>query len=110
MIRSQKPWTRSKMKRAGKKSLAWGETRAELKVRFEAAGITACERCGIDDCLSFAHRMKRRKITTQAELETVALLCMPPSSNDCHGHFERMSAEDMYHEIAKIIEAREIQP
>jgi len=101
---------RTRLKTVGKKTLAWSETRKELKARFEAIGITACERCGIGDCLSFAHRYKRNKISTQAELETVALLCMPPSHNDCHGHLERMSHEDMYHGITSIIEKRERQP
>ena len=57
----------------------WSKTRAKLKKRFAEMGITFCEKCGTTFNLSFAHRLKRRFITNEAELMTVALLCIP-----CH--------------------------
>jgi hypothetical protein len=90
----------------GKKGLAWAETRSRLKIRFEAWGITECEAnlagCARDDYLGFMHRMKRRKITTQEELETVALAC-----NFCHDKIEALSPEGMFEAVTKIIEARD---
>lgn len=66
---------RKALPRLGRKGKEWETTRARLKVRFAAVGITRCEMCGRDDTLGFAHRLKRRNITTLKELETVALLC-----------------------------------
>lgn len=96
---------RTPMKRAGKKTLAWETTRRKLKVRFERAGITRCEwpeGCGREWPLSFSHTKPRRDITTQAELEAVALLCtFHHHAADCHGH------EHQFKTITAIIANRE---
>jgi hypothetical protein len=85
----------------GKKSAAWDRARAKLKKIFESRGITRCELCGIGIYLSFAHRLKRRLITTEAELMHVALLCTP-----CHAEIEHSGHDAMYRAITKIIEER----
>lgn len=86
----------------GRKGKEWAATRAKLKVRFQRAGVTRCEHCGTDNGLGFAHRRKRRNITTQAELETVALLC-----NEFHDWLEALPEEKMGRSIDAIIAARE---
>lgn len=86
----------------GKKTRAWEATRRNLKVRFEAAGITRCELCGGTFALSWGHRYKRRFITTQEELETVALL-----DQACHTRIEAMSHAEMKRIVDEIIAARE---
>lgn len=88
--------------RLGKKGLAWEATRKRLKVRFEAAGITRCEACGSGFNLGFAHRFKRRNITTQTELETCALLC-----NSCHDAIEILPESEMGKRVDALIAARE---
>lgn len=102
------------MKRSGikKKKTEWDSVRAKLKVRFEKAGITRCEKCRADNFLGFAHAVKRRFLSRYAEIgspehiETVALLCNP-----CHDIIElRMSHEEMKAEIMRIISARKQQP
>jgi hypothetical protein len=99
--RPEKPYRWPK----GKKTLAWEKTRAKLKVVFEAAGITTCEvgaeQCCVDNLLGFMHRLKRRNITTQQELETVALGCW-----NCHSILERMPERRMFDVITQIIADR----
>ncbi len=86
----------------GRKGALWAATRNRLKVRFAAAGITRCEHCGTDNNLGFAHRLKRRNITTQAELETVALIC-----NEFHDQIEALPEAAMGAMVNLIIDARE---
>lgn len=92
------------MKR-GKKSLAWDRLRAKLKQKFFDLGIVRCEKCGSGFNLSFAHRLKRRFITDEAELATVALLCVP-----CHTQIEHSGHERMYEAITQIINNRAVSP
>ncbi len=91
----------------GKKADQWEKTRADLIVRFEQAGITRCEMqgpgCFRNNFLSFAHSKKRRYITSQDELEEVALLCQK-----CHHRAEY--DPDMYNIISGIIARRKVQP
>lgn len=77
------------MKR-GKKTRQWDNTRRKLKEQFERAGIVRCEVCNGTFALSFAHRLKRRFITDQQELETVALLCQI-----CHNEVEYAGHDEM---------------
>ncbi len=51
--------------------------------------------------LSFSHRKKRRFITDDAELKTVALLCIP-----CHTKIEHKPHEEMYEIVTDIINKR----
>lgn len=95
------------MRQLGKKGLAWASTRRELKTKFEEMGITRCEarlstHCGGSNYLGFAHRYKRRFITTQEELETVALVC-----NYCHDKLELLPHEEMKELVDLLIEGRE---
>lgn len=92
------------MKR-GKKTRAWDYARKQLKKQFEVMGITQCERCGSGFNLSFAHRMKRRFITTDAELMTVALLCVNP----CHTTIEHLGHDAMYQAVTEIINNRSMR-
>lgn len=68
-----------------------------------AVDATECELCGSVFALGFAHRKKRRNITTQEELETVALLC-----NSCHDKIEGLPESEMGKRIDAIIAARPI--
>jgi hypothetical protein len=77
----------------------WENARRKLKQIFENAGITRCEVCQTDWALGFAHRKKRRHITDEKELMTVALLCNP-----CHERIEY--GGDMFNQITAIIERR----
>jgi hypothetical protein len=86
----------------------WAYTRSKLKKKFAAIGITCCEMCGRHERPSFAHRLKRRYITTREELETVAVLCMDgPYGKGCHTKLEHSPKEVMYDTITQIIESRE---
>lgn len=90
-----------------KKVDEWNKVRAELKKEFEALGIVQCEMCGTSDFLSFAHRVKRRKITTPEELRMVALLCMDsPRGQGCHNKLEFSPPDVMYDTISLIISNR----
>lgn len=62
-------------------------------------GITRCEVCGTDNYLSFAHRLKRRDITTDEELRTVALLCITDHERIEYGG-------NMFDDINEIINRR----
>lgn len=86
----------------GKQS-QWNTTRRKLKVEFERQGITRCEECNAAYPLGFAHRYKRRLITTEQELRTCALLCNP-----CHEKYEFAGHEKMFEGINQIIERRTI--
>lgn len=90
------------MKR-GKKCQQWDRVRARLKQKFFELGIVRCEKCGSGFNLSFAHRLKRRFITDEAELMIVALLCVP-----CHQVIEHSGHESMYETINQIIESRRL--
>lgn len=90
------------MKR-GKKCAAWDRTRAKLKIVFAEMGVTRCEKCNSGWNLRFSHRRKRRFITTEDELRTVALLC-----EKCDTDLEYGGHERLYTEITKIIEQRAV--
>ena len=85
----------------GRKTKQWNNTRRQLKKEFEQKGITFCEVCGSNFGLSFAHRQKRRFITEDTELKTVALLCIP-----CHQSIEQLPHSEMFKQITEIIEQR----
>ncbi len=87
----------------GKKVAEWDKVRAQLKTDFESRGITSCEICGRTSYLSFAHRLKRRKITDSTELRVVALLCMDsPDGTGCHNRLEFGPPDVMYEVITSI--------
>lgn len=93
------------MNRAGKRTLAWENERAKLKVRFLQWGITSCElrypgTCWGDACLGFAHAKKRRFLKPH-ELGHVILACNP-----CHDVLESLGAELMKAEVDATIENR----
>lgn len=101
---------KTQMKKGGHRTWQWARTRAKLKVRFERAGITRCELRVCTGCtgshyLSFAHAVKRRFITTQQELEEVALACLA-----CHQTIEAFNHEDMKSIVRLAISERETQP
>lgn len=82
----------------------WTKLRREIKPVFEKAGIVTCENCGGSFALGFAHRVKRRFLTTDEEKRTVALLCQP-----CHERIEFSGHEEMFRSITEIIERRNEQ-
>ena len=96
---------RSLLRRAGKKGKRWTKVRAELKREFLAMGVTACEGrwegCMGDDGLTFAHSLKRRHITTDAQMREVVCLCVI-----CHDRIEVMGEERMSGIVRGIIAAR----
>ena len=59
--------------------------------------------CGRTNYLSFAHRLKRRFITTDEELEIVALLCMDnPDGKGCHNKLEHGPKDVMFSTITEL--------
>lgn len=88
----------------GKKSAIWDRVRASLKLQFSEWGIQSCEVCGGTFALSFAHRLKRRLITDDAEMRMVALLC-----HKHHEELEFSGHDNMFQKITDIIEKRDIQ-
>ena len=92
--------------RRGPKTREWERERRSLKCEFNARGITRCELglpgCMGDDGLGFAHRRKRRNITTIAELRMVCLLC-----NFCHLIIELQGEAKMFRVIDRIIRQRD---
>ena len=84
----------------------WEATRLQLKKKFSRMGIEHCELnykgCWNNNALSFAHSMKRRKITSQEDLEEVILCCVP-----CHEILERKPAEEMLRIVRETIKKRE---
>lgn len=80
-----------------------------IEDEFQRNNITRCERCGGTFALSFAHRVKRRFITTDEELRTVALLCQ-----QCHAWAEYGDRDNpgtherMYDIISGLIERRQL--
>lgn len=81
----------------------WKRIRPQIKEKFYQAGIISCEICGSGQFLSFAHRLKRRFITSVTELNVVALLCqIDHSFLD-----ERAGHEEMFRVITEI---RDRQP
>lgn len=110
MKRSSAPIKRGRRLRT--KETEWDRVRATLKPRFEAAGITRCERCGSGFCLSFAHSVKRRFLQKDAELgapehiETVILACQV-----CHDELDlKMSHTEMRETVMRTISQRRKQP
>lgn len=100
---------RTQIRRKGKKGNEWDRARAELKSRFQRAGITTCEArlegCWRDNTLGFMHRFKRRNIATPEELRTCALGCQ-----SCHEQFEILPEAEMAKRIDQIIRRRPEQP
>ena len=83
----------------------WAYTRSLLKKQFAGMGVTRCEVCSGTFALGFAHRYKRRFIQTDAELRTVALLCVK-----CHETIEFKGHDLMKAAIDKIISNRITEP
>jgi hypothetical protein len=98
------------MKRSGfkRKPNAWDKIRAELKVKFEAAGITACELhypgCYRDNYLGFAHSRKRRNANTPELMREVILADGP-----CHDILEAMGEEEMCRVVREVIKNRPVK-
>lgn len=84
------------------KAKDWDRERAKLKVQFERQGITRCESCNGSFALSFAHRYKRRFITTLEELRVCVLLCQ-----SCHHKIEYSGHENMLNAVNALIEKRD---
>jgi hypothetical protein len=110
MILFPKPEKRDKKKKrlkaVGDKTDAWTKTRAELVVRFQAAGITTCELryvgCWKNNALSFAHSKKRRKVSSDEELRECILACVP-----CHNRLEY--GKNMYEIVQRVIASRRVK-
>lgn len=70
----------------GKRGILNQKANKILKDKFLHANITTCEACGSDFGLTFAHRLKRRHMSTLEELtdiQNVLLLCLK-----CHMSIE----------------------
>lgn len=95
----------TRMRRAGRRTRDWEKHRRALKREFDAAGNTTCELglpgCMRDDGLGFAHALKRRHITNDADMRRVALLC-----NFCHSVIELQGEAKMCRVIDSIIARR----
>jgi hypothetical protein len=102
--REKKP---KRLKARGDKTDAWEEALAELKVRFQIAGVTECELrwegCWRNNALSFAHSKKRRKVSSPEELRECILACVP-----CHNRLEY--GQNMYDIVRRVIASRKVQP
>lgn len=94
------------MRPTGKKTKAWDNARADLKMEFLALGITSCELrypgCWFDNALGFAHAAKRRKLTAE-DLNHVVLACNP-----CHDILEIKPPEEMKRIVDTICQEREL--
>ncbi len=88
------------MIKPGKKTKEWDRVRKHLKIQFEMAGITYCEKCGSCSFLSFAHANKRRN-SQGDKLWVVVLLCVP-----CHEKIERLPESEMQSIVEAIITNR----
>lgn len=90
------------------KTQEWVAARRELKVAFEAAGITRCEfgysGCWRDNGLSFAHVDKRGHLRP-GEIYAVALACAV-----CHDILEKMPRLVMRVAVEDVIRKRICQP
>lgn len=89
---------------AGKKTNRWNYVRQQLKTEFTRKGIYFCEICGTTEALSMAHRLKRRFITDDQELRTVAILCLRD-----HEIIEKLPHQEMFDRITEIIQNRELE-
>ena len=98
------------MKRESK-TAEWRRVSRQLKVEFQAMGITACELrlegCWRNDWISFAHAVKRNAIRRDAErtdpesIWYVILCCVP-----CHQQIERLPKPEMRAAVIRVVEAR----
>lgn len=92
-----------KKKKISVKNQAWQNVKKYLHKWFEDNGITKCEiryeGCFYNSHLTYAHRLKRRHITTEDELKTVVVACV-----HCHDIVER--DPKMYNVITEIIKNR----
>lgn len=97
---------RTKLKRLGKKGLAWEKVRRELKVKFQRAGITSCEirgyGCWGDNGLGFMHAKKRRNLGP-GELSVVCLGCCI-----CHDRAELLPEQEMTALVMQTIASRRV--
>jgi hypothetical protein len=105
-LNRHKPLIRSPFNpKKGRKVRWWERTRADLKKEFAARGIVTCELrlpgCLVDDQLSFMHRVKRRFVTTDEEMRTVILSCVP-----CHTVYELGGHERMREAVDAAIAGR----
>lgn len=91
--------------KAGRKTKEWESVRRQLKVEYDAMGITTCELryegCKYDDYLSFAHGRKRRKLIGD-ELRTLTILCCTP----CHDKIEFLPPDEMLRIVIDTIAKR----
>lgn len=83
----------------------WEQVRPKLKAIFQASGILTCELCRGSFGLAFAHRLKRRFISTLAELHVVALLCAK-----CHQSLDEGKGGhvEMFRVITELRESRPV--
>lgn len=89
--------------RPGRKTWANTKNNRELKKIFDALGIRSCEKCGSTFHLTWAHSRKRRFINSDEGMKEVALLCCA-----CHEKLERLPHSEMFAEINRIIERRDL--
>lgn len=86
--------------------------KAELKPKFEAAGITECElripgTCWVNNGLTWAHAVKRRFLDKNAveghptNIQTVILACV-----QCHNAIEKLPHEEMLNIVMRTIDSR----
>lgn len=89
----------------------WGKVKPEIKEKFAKAGITECEldeetrkllktTCTSPVGLTFAHSLRRAKITEKEQMEEVALICQ-----DEHSQLDKDPA-NAYRVVRKIIANR----
>lgn len=89
-----------RMNQIGPKTAEWNRVRAELKVIFEAKGITRCQICLTDNFLGFAHCRKRRNLL-DGEIYHCALLC-----NEDHDKLE-YGEPDVMHTVIHELRIRD---
>lgn len=90
------------MRAADRNKLWERKFRPLLKKRFESLGVTRCEKCSGTFALGFAHRLKRRFINCEVELQICALLC-----SKCHETIEHSGHDAMFKEVTLLIANRQ---
>lgn len=103
---------RTRINQRGKRWVEWEKARRILKVAFEKAGITQCEKCGSPFALSFAHSKARRCIPPGSDLiYEVSLLCFMTSDYcpemSCHAQADSKGEHHRTKFITDIISLRE---
>lgn len=98
--------SKTPMRRDGRRTKAWEAARRKLKCQFVSMGIDTCELqfpgCAYDNELGFAHRYKRRFITTEEELHVVILAC-----SRCHDVIELQGHAMMKKIVDSVIAKRD---